>query len=105
MVHRLIMPKDLRDNVLRPTHFNHNSKLPKAADVEWPQYLREIVGKARNCVECQQAGKKTKSLESQTEIVKVLEGGKSNAEVCLDFLVHFKTHIWRKYLLVSIDNH
>ena len=56
----LVIPKDMRENVLRAIHFGHagrHAMLREASDVWWPRIHREIVEKARNCAECQKAGK------------------------------------------------
>ena len=51
MDQRLVIPKDMRENVLRAIHFGHagrDAMLREASDVWWPRIHREIVEKARN---------------------------------------------------------
>ena len=51
MHHRLVILKDMRENMLWAIHFSHagrDAMLRKASDVWWPRIHREIVEKARN---------------------------------------------------------
>ena len=71
---RLVIPKDMRENVFRANHCGHtgrDAKLKEAADIWWPRVNREIVEKAQNCMQCQQAGKNLKCLKSQNEFGKI----------------------------------
>ena len=73
MVYRLVIPKDMRENVLRAIHFGHagrDSMLKEAADVWWPRIHRQIVEKAQKCAECLKAGKHLKCIKSQNEFEK-----------------------------------
>ena len=48
MDQRLVIPKDMRENVLRAIHSGHadrDAMLPGASDVWWPRIHREIVKK------------------------------------------------------------
>ena len=79
MDHRLVIPKDLRENMLRAIHFGHagrDAMLREASDVWWPLIHREIVEKARNCNECRETGKNLSCMKAQNEF------GKLPAEVC-----------------------
>ena len=76
MDQRLVIPKDMRENVLRAIHFGHagrDAMLREASDVWWPGIHRENVEKARNCAECQKAGKNLKCINSQNEFGKIPE--------------------------------
>ena len=68
MEDRLVIPKDMRDNMLSAIHFGHagrDAMLHEAADVWWPRIHREIVEKAKSCQQCSQSGKNIKCLQSQ----------------------------------------
>ena len=76
MDQRLVIPKGMRQNVLRAIHFGHagrDAMLREASDVWWPRIHREIVEKARNCSECQKAGKNLECVNSQKEFGKLPE--------------------------------
>ena len=109
MDNRLVIPKDMRENVLRAIHFGHarrDSMLKEAADNWWPRFHREIVEKAQNCPECPLAGKNLKCLKSQNEFGKLPEATEPNEEIALDFAGPFQNgNIKKKYLLVSVGNH
>ena len=80
--------------------------LREASDVWWPRVHQEIVEKAKNCTECQQAVKNLKCLKSQNEFGKLPKTHKPNEEVALDFAGPFQNaNQKKKYLLVSVDNH
>ena len=70
MDNRLVIPKDMRENVLRAIHFGHagrdgrDAMLREASDIWWPRVHREIMEKAKNCSACQQAGKNLKCSKS-----------------------------------------
>ena len=108
MDQRLVIPKDMRENVLRAIHFGHAGRdalLREASDVWWPRIHREIVEKARNCAECQKAGKDLKCINSQNEFGKIPEAKNPNDEISLDFAETFQNaYKQKKYLLVSVDN-
>ena len=70
-----------------------------------PRIHREIVEKARNCSECQKAGKNLKCVNSQKEFGKLPEAKSPNDEILLDFAGPFQNiNKQKKYLLVSLDN-
>ena len=99
MDQRLVIPKDMRENVLRAIHFGHagrDAMLREASDVWWPRIHREIVEKARNCAECQKAGKNLKCINSQKEFGKIPEAKNPNDEISIDFAGPFKMHINRR---------
>ena len=108
MDNRLVIPKNMRENALRAIHFGHagrDAMLREAADVWWPRVHREIVEKAKNCVQCQQAGKNLKCLKSQKEIGKIPESTEPNEEIALDFAGPFQNATQKKkYLIVLVDN-
>ena len=108
MDNRLVIPKDIRENILRAIHYGHagrDSMLREASDIWWPRIHREIVEKARNCRECQIAGKNLKCLKSQNEFGKIPEASEPNEEISLDFAGSFQNVNGKKiYLLVSVDN-
>ena len=108
MDQRLVIPKDMRGNVLRAIHFGHTGRdamLREASDVWWPRIHREIIEKAKSCVECQNAGKNLKCLKSQKDFGKLPEVNQPNDEISLDFAGPFQNaRKQKKYLLVSVDN-
>ena len=63
--------------------------LREAADISWPRIQWEIVEKARNCPDCQSAGKNLKCLKSQNEFGKLPETTEPNEEISLDFAGRF----------------
>ena len=68
MDHRLVIPKNMQENLLRAIHFGHagrDSMLREAAGVWWPHIHREIVEKAEKCSECSKAGKTLKCFHSR----------------------------------------
>ena len=72
--HRLVIPKDMRENMIRAIHFGHaerDAMLREASDVWWPRIHRQIVKKARNCNECRLTGKNLKCMKAQNEIGKL----------------------------------
>ena len=73
MDNRLVIPKNMRKNVLRAIHFGHvgrDAMLKEAADVWWPRVHREVVEKAKNCPQCQLAGKNLKCKKHKTNLEK-----------------------------------
>ena len=109
MDHRLVIPKSMRENMLRAINFGHagrDAMLREASDVWWPRIHREIIDKARNCSECREAGKNFKCIRSQKEFGKLPQANQPNEEVSLDFAGPFQNaNLKKKYLLVSVDNH
>ena len=109
MDNRLVISKNMRENVLRAIHFGHagrDAMLKEAADIWWPSVHRKVVKKAKNCLQCQQAGKNLKCVKSQNEFGKVPESIEPNEEIALDFAGPFQNaNQKKKYLLVSVDNH
>ena len=88
MDNRLVIPRDMRENILRAFHFGHagrDSMLREASDVWWPRVHREIVKEARNGPESQQAGKNLKCIKTQKEFGKLPEMKKPNEEISVDF--------------------
>ena len=50
MDNRLVIPKNMRENLLRAIHFGHagrDAMLKEAADIWWPHGHREVVQKAK----------------------------------------------------------
>ena len=93
MDNRLVIPKDMRENVLRAIHFGHAARdamLREASDILWPRVHREIVEKAKTCTECQHAGKNLKCLKSRNKFGKLPEIYKPNEEIALDFAEPFQ---------------
>ena len=93
MDNRLVIPKDLSENILRAIHYGHagrDSMLREASDFWWPRIHKEIVEKARNCQECQLAGKNLKCLKSQNEFGKIPEASEPNEEISKDFAGPFQ---------------
>ena len=57
---RLVIPKEIRENMLTANHFGHagrDAMLRDAADVWWPRILGEIIEMAKNLPECFKADK------------------------------------------------
>ena len=109
MDNRLVIPKHMRENVFRAIHLGHarrDAMLREAADLWWPRVHRQIVEKAKNCAQSQQAGKNQKCLKSQKEFEKVPELIEPHEEVALDFAGPFQNANQKKnFLLVSVDIH
>ena len=109
MDHRLVIPKDLRKNMLRAIHFGHagrDAMLRKASDVWWPRIHREIVEKAKNCNECRLTGKNLKCMKAQNEFGKLPVANLPNEEISSDFAGPFhNANVKKTYLLLSVDNH
>ena len=107
MDNRLVIPKDMRDNIMLAIHYGHagrDSMLREASDIWWPQIHREIVEKAQNCQDCQRTGKNLKCIETQNEFGKLPETKESNDEVPIDFAGPSQNaHKQKKHLLVSVD--
>ena len=90
---RLVIPKDMRENMLTAIHFGHASRdamLRETADMWRPKIHREILEKANNCTECMKAGKNLKCLESQKEFGTIPRAEKPNEENSLDFAGPFQ---------------
>ena len=52
MDNRLVIPKDMRDNIVCAIHYGHagrDAMLREASDIWCPKVHREIVEKAQNC--------------------------------------------------------
>ena len=99
MDQRLVIPKDMRETLLRALHFGHacrDSMLREAADVWWPYIHREIVEMAQKCSECSKAGKNLKCFKSQKEFGKIPEAKEPNEVNALDCNRHLKMQINKK---------
>ena len=109
MDHRLVIPKDMRENMLRAIHFGHagrDAMLREASDNWWSRIHREIIENARNCNECRLAGKNLKCMKSQTEFGKLPAANQPNKEISLVIAGPFhNANLEKKYFLVSVDNH
>ena len=73
---RLVIPKEMRENVMRAIDYGHagqDAMLREASNLWWLKIHRQIVKRAQRCDECQKAGKNLKSLKSQKEFGKKLE--------------------------------
>ena len=109
MDERLVIPKALKTIIIRSLHYGHpgrDAMLAVVSNVWWPRLHREVIGIARACPQCQQAGKNIKPLMRQKEIGKLPRATEHNQEIAIDFAGPFQNAISaRKYLLVSIDHH
>ena len=107
MDQRLVIPNDMRENVLRAMHFGHagrDAMLGKASDVWWPRFHREIIEKAKKCADCQKAGKNFKCKSRRTEFGKTPEESQPSDEISLPFAGPFLNAQKQKtYLLVSVN--
>ena len=68
MNERLVIPKNMRENMMNAIHFGHTGRdamLRDAADVWWPKIHLEIIEKASNCPQCRLEGKNLKCVKSQ----------------------------------------
>ena len=102
MDHRLVIPKDMRENMLRAIHFGHarrDAMLREASDVWWPRIHRDIVEKARKCNECRETGKNVKCMKSQNEFGKLPGANLPNEESSLDFAGRFHNANAKKVLI------
>ena len=64
MNERLVVPKVKRPVITRSFQYDHHGKksmLATVSNVWWPKVNREIVANAKNCPQCSEAGKNTKS--------------------------------------------
>ena len=96
MDNRLVIPKDMRENMLRAIHFGHAGRdaiLREASDVWWPRIHREIVEKARNCNDSRLTGKNLKCMKAQNEFGKLPAANQSNEKISQ---VPFTTRTSRK---------
>ena len=93
MEERLVIPKDMRDNMLSAIHFGHagrDAMLCETANVWWPRIHREIVEKAKSCQQCSQSGKNLKCLQSQNKFGKMTKPEVSNAKISQYFAGTFQ---------------
>ena len=106
---RFVIPKDMRENVLRAIlsgHAGRDAMLREISDIWWLLVHREFVEKPKNCSQSQQAGKNVESSKSQNTFGKIPKSNKQNEENALDFAGPFQIAIQKKtYLPVSVDNH
>ena len=60
---RIVVPTELRKKLLNTLHFGHAGATKMTADVKifwWPNMLKEIEDKTKNCVACMSLGKNLK---------------------------------------------
>ena len=85
---RLVIPKDMRSNMLSAIHFGHagrDAMLKDAADLWWPKIHREIIEKAKNCAKCQRSVENLNCLQSQKKFGKLPKAENIKDEISLDF--------------------
>ena len=101
MDHRLVIPKDMREIMLRDIHLGHagrDAMLREASDVWWPRIHREIIDKAKNCSERRVARKNFKCTKSHREFGKLPPANQPNEKVSLSFAGPFqKSKLKKKY--------
>ena len=71
MDNRSVIPKDMRDNIMRAIHYGRagrDSMLREASDIWWPKIHRKIVEEAQNCQDCQRSGKNLKCIKTENEL-------------------------------------
>ena len=76
MDQRLVIPKDMRETVLKAINFGltgRDSMLREASGVWWPRIHHKIVEKAKNCADCHKAGTNLKCMKTQNEFGKYLK--------------------------------
>ena len=74
-------------------------------EVWWPQIHRQFVALAKNCSQCQKAGKSFKVLERQKQFGKLKKSSQSNEEKDCDFMGPLSNAPeGRQYVLVAIDH-
>ena len=108
MDERLVIPKEMRDNMLSAIHFRHagrDAMLREAADV-WLLCIHcGILEKAKSCQQCCQSGKILKCLQTQSKFGKLPKRESPNEEISLDFAGSFQiAENIKKFILVSVDN-
>ena len=84
---RLVIPKDMRDNMSTAKHFGHaggDAMLREAADVWCPRIHREIVERANNCPQCCAACKNLTCLKPQKVFGKILVADELNEEISIE---------------------
>ena len=99
MDQRLVIPKDMRENLLRAISSDHagrDARLRGAADVWWPRIHWELFEKAQKCTECLEAGKNLKCIKSQNEFGKLPETNEPDEDISLDFAGPFQNAIKQK---------
>ena len=104
---RLVIPRDMRQAVLKSIHSGHpchDAMLESVDEVWWPQIHRQNVASAKTCKGCQSAGKDIKVIKRQSEFGTIQKAKQANEEVALDFMGPFAgAPENKKYLLVAID--
>ena len=108
MDQRLVIPKDIPENVLRAIRSGHSGRdamLREASDMWWQEFT-SISGKdKKNCEECQKAGENLNRLKIQKEFGTLPEAKSPKDEISLNFAGPFQNAYKQgKYLNVSVDN-
>ena len=108
MDERLVIPKALRQIIIRSLHYGHpgrDTMLATVSNVWWPRLHREVVNLAKSCPQCQNAGKNIKPLLTQKQFGKLPKASEINQEIAIDFAGPFKNApAAKQYLLVSVDH-
>ena len=108
MDERLVIPKALRQIIIRSLQYGHprrDTMLATVSNVWWPRLHREVVNLAKTCPQCQNAGKNIKPLLTQKQVGKLPTVSELNQEIAIDFAGPFKNApAAKQYLLVSIDH-
>ena len=108
MDERLVIPKALRQIIIRSLHYGHpgrDTMLATVSNVWWPRLHREVVNLAKSCPQCQNAGKNIKPLLTQKQFGKLPKVSEINQEIAIDFAGPFKNApAAKQYLLVSVDH-
>ena len=88
MDERLVIPKALRQSIIRSLHYGHpgrDTMLATVSNVWWPRLHREAVNLAKTSPQCQNAGKNIKSLLTQKQVGKLPTVSELNQEIAIDF--------------------
>ena len=80
--------------------------LATISNVWWPKLHREVVAIAKNCPQCNEAGKNIEPVLRQKQIGKLPTCTETIQEIAIDFVGPFRNaQNDRKYLLLSVDHY
>ena len=85
---RIVVPTELRKKRLDTLHFGHAGATKMTAEAKifwWPNMLKEIEDKTKNCVACMSSGKNLKYLLPKNEFEKLKTLTEPGQEIQIDF--------------------